>query len=275
MTKDIISDEQASREKAPSQDENSSSVRPRMSRRTKVHQEAPTRVKKSRPSSIRRKAYDPFHLDEECPGFLEEISLPPALRLNTLLVVVCCVVAMAVLNFVAIAVPDPYAEMFSIHETFLYTFQLPFAIFVGALLGSGFGLMTVLVYTGLALFYLPLFSGGGGWEYIFEPGFGYYWGMGIGAFMAGRLIQNVFHRSGPSGRSLLLLVYAFAAVALVHGVGALYLLGLTLTGYLSWPELNHWWLAYTGAPFVYDVIATMVMFCLVRVTRIGLWFALY
>lgn len=70
------------------------------------------------------------------------------------------------------------------------TFQLFFAILAGLLLGARNGLMSQLLYVFMGLVGLPVFSYGGGFQYIFNPTFGYILGFAGCAFIVGILTQK-------------------------------------------------------------------------------------
>jgi biotin transporter BioY len=214
-------------------------------------------------------------MEETSRTFLQEISEPPPFSLNALLVMVAAAILVAMQGFIVIHVPDPLMAAFEQEEWFLYSFQLPFAIFVGALLGPGMGLVSLLLFCITGLFFYPVFAAGGGTEYLMQPGMGYLLGMAAGAYVGGRMVRKAFCRPGHCGRSLWVFFSAVVGVLTAHGVGSLALLVGTVAGLHPWPEFGNLWLHLTGAPVAYDMLAAMAMFCLVRYTRLTLWPVLY
>ncbi|WDV46642.1 biotin transporter BioY [Clostridiaceae bacterium M8S5] len=79
-----------------------------------------------------------------------------------------------------IKIPLPYVP---------FTMQLFFAIMAGILLGSRLGLISQLVYVLIGLIGIPVFTLGGGINYIYQPTFGYLIGFILGAYVAGKIIE--------------------------------------------------------------------------------------
>lgn len=71
-----------------------------------------------------------------------------------------------------------------------FTLQFLFTTLAGSLLGSKYGALSVLLYLGLGLAGLPIFSLGGGPGYIFYPTFGYLLGFCAGAYITGRMVEK-------------------------------------------------------------------------------------
>ena len=70
------------------------------------------------------------------------------------------------------------------------TWQVP-ALFLCAMVsGPRAGVMAAVGYLTLGLFSLPVFHGGGGLNYVLEPGFGYLAGFVPAAWLTGRLAQQ-------------------------------------------------------------------------------------
>jgi len=71
-----------------------------------------------------------------------------------------------------------------------YTLQFLFVNLAGILLGSRRGLTAVALYIMLGLAGVPIFSTGGGFEYLFRPTFGYILGFALGAWLAGLISEH-------------------------------------------------------------------------------------
>ena len=91
------------------------------------------------------------------------------------------------------------------------TLQLFFVTLASALLGGGRAFAAVCVYIALGLLGVPVFTGGGGLQYVLTPTFGYIVGFAVGA-----LVRSA--RAPGLGRLLL----AFAVTDAI-----VYLFGLT------------------------------------------------
>ncbi len=71
-----------------------------------------------------------------------------------------------------------------------YTMQFLFVNLAGLLLGRRRGLVAVGLYIILGLVGVPIFSSGGGFDYIFRPSFGYILGFALGAWLAGLISEH-------------------------------------------------------------------------------------
>ncbi len=98
------------------------------------------------------------------------------------------------------------------------TFQPFFCAFAGILLGAKLGLMSQVVYIVIGLIGLPVFTHGGGPQYIFNPTFGYIMGFAAGAYVIGKITEQFkeidFKRA---------LVAVLAGLAVIYMIGVPYL----------------------------------------------------
>lgn len=211
---------------------------------------------------------------------LHRVSYPPRVSLNGLLISLLCLLLVVMMGFIPVQLPSPLNIGHSVSsyeqlQLMRYSFQLPVALFLAAMMGPFMGTGIVLLFVVLGLGFFPLFANGGGWQYVTQPGFGYLLGTLFAASILGRNFHKVFQKHGQVSRSLKLISQALLAVSLLHGVGALYLVGLALTGQLPWSELNGWALRLTLETAPYDCLSTFVFLCLVRQFRLALWLVLY
>ncbi|MGE7110436.1 biotin transporter BioY [Lysinibacillus sp. NPDC047702] len=72
-----------------------------------------------------------------------------------------------------------------------FTLQIVFVFLAGSLLGSRNGFQSQLVYIGIGLVGLPVFTQGGGITYVLQPTFGYLIGFALAAFVIGFFIERV------------------------------------------------------------------------------------
>lgn len=72
-----------------------------------------------------------------------------------------------------------------------FTLQFLFANLAVLLLGRRNGTIACATYVLLGLMGLPIFTGGGGLQYIFQPTFGCILGFVVGGFAAGTLLQHM------------------------------------------------------------------------------------
>ncbi|GAB0171026.1 biotin transporter BioY [Lysinibacillus sp. CTST325] len=72
-----------------------------------------------------------------------------------------------------------------------FTLQIVFVFLAGSLLGSRNGLQSQLVYIGVGLVGLPVFTQGGGITYVLQPTFGFLIGFALAALVIGFMIEKV------------------------------------------------------------------------------------
>ncbi len=70
------------------------------------------------------------------------------------------------------------------------TLQVLFTTLAGAIAGGRNGAVSVIVYISLGLVGFPVFTGGGGIGYIFQPTFGFLIGMVIGTYLTGKICHG-------------------------------------------------------------------------------------
>ncbi len=99
------------------------------------------------------------------------------------------------------------------------SFSLQFLVtaLAGILLGSRLGALSQAVYLALGLLGLPIFTAGGGPQYVLQPTFGFLLGLIPSAFIIGLIAEK------SKGKKGLLL-------ASLAGLGVLYLVGLPYMG---------------------------------------------
>lgn len=200
---------------------------------------------------------------------------PPRISLNGMLVGCLFAIAIVLSGFMVISLPSPLNGWSQLPKNITYTAQLPLMLMVAAVLGPFMGPATLLIFliAGLAMF--PLFANGGGWSYVFEPGFGYL----LGALFAGFWLSRTFHKplqkNDGRSRSLKLLKKTLVATMVMHITGLLALVSLSILGRLAWGELGGWMFYLSIEKIPYDLLATLILLCLVRQIRLALWLVLY
>lgn len=81
-----------------------------------------------------------------------------------------------------IKVPIPYVP---------FTLQYLFCALSGVILGPRLGALSQIVYVAIGLMGVPVFTEGGGLNYIFKPTFGYLIGFIIAAYVIGKVRENI------------------------------------------------------------------------------------
>lgn len=119
------------------------------------------------------------------------------------------------------------------------TYQIGGVLLTGCLGGKNAGAMSQIAYLVLGLTFLPVFTNGGGLEYIQQPSFGYILGFIPGALLCGWLAWSM-------KRTLESLAFScICGLAMVHLWGLVYLLGLS---YFNGMELATSMVQYSVAP---------------------------
>ncbi len=72
-----------------------------------------------------------------------------------------------------------------------FTLQYFFCALGAILLGSKKGSLAQILYVGIGLIGIPVFTKGGGPQYILQPTFGYLIGFILGAFIIGKITENI------------------------------------------------------------------------------------
>lgn len=215
---------------------------------------------------------------------LQKVSRPPGFTLNSLLVAAVGVTVLALMGFVDVTLPSPLSLQALEEETWRpvtyywmqYGFQIPVALFLGAFLGPVVGAMALLAYLAMGLSGLPLFSGGGGWTYFYQPGFGYLVGMSAGAILAGKYLAGAFQTSHLLiRRSFKLFGVALFSVLAVHLCGLTGIAVQWAVGLMSLDAALNWMLRLSVEPMPYDFLMSAILFCVVRQLRLCLWLVLY
>ena len=98
------------------------------------------------------------------------------------------------------------------------TLQFLFVALAGILLGPYWGALSQIVYVALGLLGLPIFTAGGGPQYVFNSTFGYLLGFIAGAFVIGAVTRHM--RASSFVR---ILAGCLLGLAVIYGIGVPYL----------------------------------------------------
>lgn len=102
-----------------------------------------------------------------------------------------------------------------------FTLQTMFTALAALLLGRKYGTLSCLAYMLLGLMGLPVFTGGGGPQYVFHPTFGCIIGFAVGAFVAGSLLLHTEQRNFA-----VYFMAALADMAIVYAIGMAWFWGV-------------------------------------------------
>jgi biotin transport system substrate-specific component len=95
------------------------------------------------------------------------------------------------------------------------TLQTLFVFLSGALLGPRAGALSQILYVGMGFLGLPVFTGGGGPQYLLHPTIGFILGFIAGAWVVGRTLDALGRVS-----FLTCLCACFLGIAVIYALGA-------------------------------------------------------
>jgi biotin transport system substrate-specific component len=118
-----------------------------------------------------------------------------------------------------------------------FTLQVFFVFMAGVILGPKYGFLSQLTYILLGLLGLPIFTGGGGISYIFQPTFGFLLGYLPGAWIVGKI-------AGGSVRVSRILTGCLAGLAVIYLIGLPYM-AWVLNVYMGYSK-SAWEILWSG-----------------------------
>lgn len=134
------------------------------------------------------------------------------------------------------------------------TLQIVFALMSGLVLGAKRGMLSQLLYIILGLIGLPVFTSGGGPQYILSPTFGYLIGMIFAAYIVGKLRESVENIT-----TLNLFLIAMVGVGVIYIFGLVHLYSIKNL-YLG-QSTSVWDVLYSGflVTIVGDIIKAIIV----------------
>ncbi len=204
---------------------------------------------------------------------------PIKVTLGTLILTCLCVLLIIVATFTQVTLKHPYFPLntFSflaqdvsdyelIHhfiKSYKYIPQIPVVFFIVALLGRKFGILSVVMYIALGLFF-PIFALGGGLSYMFENGFGYILAFIPAIFFAGTLLK---------GKTDFLRVFLISVIGVltIHVLGILYMLFVATLRNAPMDLVVSWITSQSGVQILYDIFFSIIGIFLGRQARKLLW----
>jgi biotin transport system substrate-specific component len=102
-----------------------------------------------------------------------------------------------------------------------FSLQIFFVILSGLLLGSKLGMLSQVIYIAIGLAGFPVFTKGGGPNYVFEPSFGYIIGFVAAAYITGKM-KEIFDSRGLT--YIKLFASSFMGILSCYVLGVAYLI---------------------------------------------------
>ncbi|MEW5820810.1 MAG: biotin transporter BioY [Cyanobacteriota bacterium] len=207
--------------------------------------------------------------------FLNEF---PEINLGSLAITFLCIILMIIATFTMLPVGIFNEEIltsallgtldinnvFLTLHSYLYSPQVPIAIFAGALLGPRLGTFSMAFYVFLGLIGVPIFAAGGGFDYIAQPVFGFIIGYIIAAYSVGKVFSKNIN-------SLLIIFAALLGVVTVHFFGVTYLIINMLLSGFSFEYIKAWVWGLSLSNLPYDILFSLILCAIARPIRGLLW----
>lgn len=204
---------------------------------------------------------------------------PIKITFGTLILTGLCVLLIIIATFTQITLKHPYFPLNTftflagnvtdteiLHhfiKSYKYIPQIPVVFFIVALLGRKFGILSILIYIILGLFF-PIFALGGGISYLFEYGFGYILAFIPAIFFAGTLLK---------GKTDLLRIFLISLIGVltIHILGILYMFFIATLRHAPMDLVTGWIMSQSGVRIIYDIFFAMIAIFLGRQARKLLW----
>ena len=204
---------------------------------------------------------------------------PIKITFGTLILTGLCVLLIIIATFTQITLKHPYFPLNTftflagnvtdteiLHhfiKSYKYIPQIPVVFFIVALLGRKFGILSILIYIILGLFF-PIFALGGGISYLFEYGFGYILAFIPAIFFAGTLLK---------GKTDFLRVFLISLIGVltIRILGILYMFCIATLRHAPMDLVTGWIMSQSGVQIIYDIFFAMIAIFLGRQARKLLW----
>lgn len=185
--------------------------------------------------------------------------------LGTLSLVAICIMLLIIATFTQIKID------FNIPQTgivsylkFEYIPQIPVVIFISAILGECWGLLAIILYLLMGLFFIPVFALGGGPSYIFQYNFGYIFGYIFAVLFVTKTLKN--------GNSLLnILLAVFYGVFIIHLIGILYLSIIAILRHDGVDFIRNMIYFQSFSKILYDIVFGFIAILVAKGCRKLLW----
>lgn len=204
---------------------------------------------------------------------------PIKITLGTLILTALCVLLLIVATFTQITLTHLYLPLDWMNyigqglseneiiqhftKTYRYIPQIPVVFLIIALLGRKFGILAILLYITLGMFF-PIFALGGGVTYLFEYGFGYILAFIPAIFFSGTLLK-------VKTDFLRIVLLSILGVLAIHILGVLYMLFIATLRQASMDLVSSWISSQSGIQIFYDMFFSIIAIYLGRFLRKIFW----
>lgn len=189
--------------------------------------------------------------------------------LGTLIVCLLCLLLIIIATFTQVDVSHVWlAKVQDNWElknvSYAYVAQIPVVLFIYAVLGPIFSLLTMILYLLIGFFVWPVFALGGGLEYIRSELFGYILGYIIAAIPTGKLLEKKYSLKHMFLATIL-------GVFIIHICGLLYCLLLAILKIINFSHVAFALQAIGGIKTLYDIIFGFIFLILALPAKMILW----
>ncbi len=186
--------------------------------------------------------------------------------LGTLSIIALCILLLIIATFTQIQISFNIPDMgISSYLKFEYIPQIPVVIFIAALLGEYWGLITVLIYIIMGLTPMfPVFALGGGLSYIFQYNFGYIFGFIFAVFIAARMLK----RNSKIPDIIFSVLYG---VFTIHIIGIIYLTIIALLRHDSFNFIGNMIYYQSISKILYDFVFSFIAILIAKGLKKILW----
>jgi biotin transport system substrate-specific component len=141
-----------------------------------------------------------------------------------------------------------------------FTLQFLFCAYAGVLLGTRLGFYSQILYVGVGLLGIPVFTKGGGFGYIFEPTFGYLLGFIFCALIIGKLTEKL-----EKVTFIRIFIPVIIGLLIVYGLGVPYLY-MIVKHYFG--KATFTFSAALAAGFIPYILPDIVLSILISITAV-------
>ena len=146
----------------------------------------------------------------------------------------------------------------------LYIPQIPTILFIAALIGSRFGITSVVIYNLLGLTCFPVFALGGGIGYLFQYNFGYILAYVPAVFIVSFMLKDKFNFISSAKAAIL-------GVLTIHIIGVFYLILMAIIHRDPFSEVTGWISMQSSTKMIYDFVFGYLAILLAKPVRQILW----
>ena len=204
---------------------------------------------------------------------------PIKITIGTLLLTAFCILLLIIATFTQITfshfhIPidavsflnqEPTQKEILAHftKTYRYIPQIPTVFFIIGLLGRKFGILAIIGYIILGMFF-PIFALGGGINYLFEYGFGYILAFIPAIFFSGTLLK-------VKTDFLRIVLLSTLGVIAIHILGVLYMLFIATLKHAPMEIISSWIFSQSSVQILYDMFFSIIAIYIGRFSRKFFW----